>query len=106
MRRFPFAVLPAAALALIAAPAFADEGMWTYDAFPAARVQSAYGVTIDQPWLDHLRGASVRLTAGCSAAVVSREGLVVTNHHCVVECVQALSTNATDYVRDGFFTQA
>jgi hypothetical protein len=106
MRRVPLAALIAAVLALIAAPALADEGMWTYDAFPAARVQNSLGITIDQPWLDHLRGASVRLTDGCSAAVVSREGLVVTNHHCIVECVQALSTNATDYVRDGFFTEA
>jgi hypothetical protein len=80
--------------------------MWTFDKFPAERVRSAYGVTIDQPWLDHVRAASVRLTNGCSAAVVSREGLVVTNNHCVVECVQALSTTSTDHVRHGFFSDS
>ena len=107
MRRFAFArclALAAAAFLALAGPGRADEGLWTYDAFPAARVQAAYGVTTDQAWLDHLRGASVRLTNGCSAAVVSREGLTATNHHCVVECIQALSSRERDYVRDGFMT--
>ena len=31
--------------------AFADEGMWTFDNFPAAKVKEAYGVTIVQPRL-------------------------------------------------------
>lgn len=93
------------ALALVAgsaAPAFADEGMWTFDAFPAAKVNQAYGTKIDQAWLDKVRGASVRLTTGCSASVVSPQGLVLTNHHCVIECVQDLSTPQQDLVRSGF----
>ena len=32
---------------LCAAPAFADEGMWTFDNFPAAKVKAKYGVDID-----------------------------------------------------------
>ena len=98
------------ALTLLAAclwgpgPAMADEGMWTFDNFPSAAVAKAYGVTIDQAWLDHVRLSAVRLTSGCSAAAVSGGGLVMTNHHCVVDCVQALSTGANDLVRDGFLT--
>ena len=38
--------------------ALADEGMWTFDNFPAAKVKGAYGVTIDQAWLDKVRGAA------------------------------------------------
>ena len=34
----------AAVIALSAAPALADEGMWTFDNFPAAKVAQAYGV--------------------------------------------------------------
>jgi hypothetical protein len=83
-------------------PAFADEGMWTFDNFPAAAVKAKYGATIDQAWLNRVRGAAVRLSSGCSASIVSAEGLVLTNHHCVRGCAQNLSTGKTDYVKDGF----
>jgi hypothetical protein len=59
-----------AALILSAAPAAADEGMWTFENFPATRVKAEYGVTVDDPWLQRLRAASVRIP-GCSASVVS-----------------------------------
>ena len=85
-----------------AAGARADEGLWTFDNFPAAAVKAKYGVTIDQAWLDHVRSASVRLSVGCSASVVSGGGLVLTNHHCVADCVQNLSTPERDYVKLGF----
>ena len=90
------------ALAAFAAPARADEGMWTFDAFPAARVRQQYGWAPDQAWLDNVRAAAVRLTGGCSASFVSPTGLVLTNHHCVVECVQDRSTAQNDLVRNGF----
>ena len=93
-----------ALFSLSAGQAQADEGMWTFDNFPADKVQAAYGVTIDQSWLDRVQAASVRLTNGCSASVVSDQGLVLTNHHCVVSCVQDLSSAETDYVQEGFLT--
>ena len=89
---------------LLSAGARADEGMWTLDNFPAAAVKAKYGVTVDQAWLDHVRGASVRLSSGCSASVVSGAGLVLTNHHCVRDCAQALSSAGRDYVENGFQT--
>ncbi len=94
----------AAALTLAVAPtlARADEGMWTFDNFPAAAVKAKYGVTIDQAWLDRVRGSSLRLSTGCSASVVSGQGLVLTNHHCVSDCVQDLSSNDKDYIKDGY----
>ena len=92
----------AAALVLASLPALADEGMWTFDHFPAANVEQAYGVKIDQKWLDRVQAASVRLTSGCSASLVSKDGLVFSNHHCVVECAQSLSSAGTDYVKEGF----
>jgi V8-like Glu-specific endopeptidase len=92
----------AAAVAFSAGPASADEGMWTYDNFPLAKVNAAYGLQLDQAWLDRVQAASVRLTTGCSASLVSKTGLVLTNHHCVVECVQDLSSAQTDFVKTGF----
>ena len=97
------AALACACSALAAAPiAHADEGMWTFDNFPAAKVKAAYGVTVDQAWLDHVRGAAVRLSSGCSASVVTGEGLVLTNNHCVADCAQALSSQGRDYFKDGY----
>ena len=64
---------------------WAEEGMWTFDDVPAERgCEQAVGVRLKPAWLDHLRGAAARLTSGCSAAVVSAEGLLVTNQHCIL----------------------
>src|SRR6478672_11105473 len=95
---------PAAFAAILALPvsaAHADEGMWTFDAFPAAKMRADYGWAPDQAWLDHVRAAAVRLTGGCSASFVSSEGLILTNHHCVVDCLQNLSTAKNDLVANG-----
>ena len=100
MKKFLLASL----LLSAAPPALADEGMWTFDNFPAQQVKAKYGVTIDQAWLDHVRASAVRLAGGCSASVVSAEGLVLTNHHCVAGCAQNLSSPENDYVKNGFFT--
>jgi hypothetical protein len=97
-------ILIAAAVAA-ATPAAASEGMWTFDNFPTEAVAKAYGVTIDQAWLDRVRAAGVRLSSGCSASVVSPQGLVLTNHHCVSDCVQVLSSSGRDYLGDGFSTR-
>jgi hypothetical protein len=44
----------AGVLAIMATPstARADEGMWTFDNFPAAKVKQLYGFAPDQKWLD------------------------------------------------------
>jgi V8-like Glu-specific endopeptidase len=95
-----------APLALLAQPATAEEGMWTFDAFPAAAVRAKYGWAPDQAWLGKVQASAVRLTGGCSASFVSPEGLVLTNHHCVVRCVQDLSTPQSDLVKAGFIANA
>lgn len=95
-------ILAFAALALVSGHAHAEEGLWTFDNFPLARVNAAYGTTLDKKWLAHLQGASVRLSAGCSGSIVSGEGLIFTNHHCVLHCAQDLSTPEDNHVTDGY----
>ena len=67
-----------AAIALLSAAARADEGMWTFDAFPSAKVAAAYGKAPDKAWLDKVQGSAARLTGGCSSSLVSAEGLLLT----------------------------
>jgi hypothetical protein len=90
-----------AVLAFAASTARAEEGMWTFDNFPIARANATLGTNIDQAWLDRVRLSSVRF-AGCSAGIVSAEGLVMTNNHCVATCVANLSTQAVNYAETGF----
>jgi hypothetical protein len=87
---------------LCAAPAYADEGMWTFDNFPSAAVKAKYGVDITPAWLDHVRNNAVRLSTGCSASVVSGNALVLTNNHCVAGCAQDLSSPGQDYYTHGY----
>lgn len=92
----------AAVLAFAAASsAQAEEGMWTYDNFPIARANQTLGTSIDQAWLDRVRQSSVKF-GGCSAGVISAEGLVMTNNHCVATCVANLSTPQLQYAETGF----
>ena len=93
----------AAALLTLAAgsAAKAEEGMWTFDNCPIARANATLGTNIDQAWLDRVRLSSVKF-GGCSAGLVSAEGLVMTNNHCVSTCVANLSTQAVNYAETGF----
>ena len=93
-------------LALAAPWAAADEGMWTFNQFPAAKVDAAYGFKPDEAWLKQLQLANVRIAGGCSASVVSPTGLLMTNHHCARECIQNVSgLRKKDFNRDGFIAR-
>jgi hypothetical protein len=103
MRRLPTRglVFSVVLLALAVTATRADEGMWTFDNFPIARANQALGTRIDQAWLDRVRLSSVRIS-GCSAGLVSPDGLIFTNNHCVSACVANLSTPAANLAASGF----
>ena len=94
-------LLAAAAAFASASAALAAEGMWTLDNFPIAEANRALGTRIDQAWLDRVRMSAVRV-GGCSAGLVSSEGLILTNEHCVAACVEDLSTPERNHVETGF----
>lgn len=87
------------------APSHADEGMWTFNNFPSQKVAQKYGFNPSQAWLDHVRLASLRIAGGCSASFISPHGLVMTNYHCVVDCVKSFSTAQQNLVETGFVAQ-
>jgi hypothetical protein len=85
--------------------ASADEGMWLLNQFPSDAVKKAYGFAPDQQWLHHAQLGSVRLAGGCSGSFVSKDGLVLTNHHCAHACIEQLSTPTDDRVKAGFLAK-
>jgi len=82
-------------------PALADEGMWTFDNFPATNVEKTYGTPVGAPWLDHVRLSTIRLT-NCTGSFVSPEGLILTNHHCVESCLAELSSKDNSLIDRGY----
>jgi hypothetical protein len=96
MRGFLLVLASVAAL-----PAFADEGMWTFDNFPSSAVKQLHGADITPAWLDHVRLSTIRLS-NCTGSFVSPEGLILTNHHCVESCLAELSTKKKSLVELGF----
>ncbi len=98
-------MISVATLLLVAASARADEGMWTLDNFPSAKVKAAYGFGPDKAWLEHVQKSAVRLAGGCSASFVSSAGLVMTNHHCAHRCIEELSTAKKNFITEGFYAR-
>ena len=88
---------------VLAGSAGADEGMWTFDDLPLKEMQTQYQFTPSAEWLEHLQKAALRLKDGCSAAFVSADGLVITNQHCIADCIAQLSMPKHDYTQDGFY---
>jgi hypothetical protein len=77
--------------------------MWTFENAPLESWKKQYGFTATKEWLDHVRLSSVRFGESCSSSFVSPNGLVLTNHHCARECVEANSKAGVDYVVNGFY---
>jgi hypothetical protein len=99
-------VLSAAFVLFLAAPVSADEGMWTLDNPPTKLLKERYGFTPTQEWLDHVRLSSVRFNDGGSGSFVSKTGLVMTNHHVGLGCIQKISTAEKDYVAAGYVARS
>ncbi|MEZ5499781.1 MAG: S46 family peptidase [Steroidobacteraceae bacterium] len=79
----------------------ADEGMWTFDNFPASEIASRHGVNISRDWLEHVQRSVVRLS-NCTASYVSANGLILTNHHCVASCLAEHSGRDSSLLETGF----
>jgi hypothetical protein len=98
-------ILAAAFGCCLVVPAFADDGMWTFDNPPTKLLQEKYNFTPTQEWLDHIRLSSVRFNDGGSGSFVSPNGLVLTNHHVALGQLQKMSSKDKDYVADGFYAK-
>ena len=83
-----------------------DEGMWLYTNLPLARLKERYGFEPTKEWMAHLQKSSVRFNSGGSGSFVSKDGLVMTNHHVAADALQKMGTPERNYYRDGFYAKA
>ncbi|QCX53059.1 S46 family peptidase [Elizabethkingia sp. JS20170427COW] len=90
----------------------ADEGMWLL-----MLIKRLNGVDMQKDGLhltpeeiyavnnSSLKDAILQFGGGCTAEVVSPQGLVFTNHHCGYGAIAAASTPEKDYLTNGFWAK-
>lgn len=88
----------------------ADEGMWLLPLLQKMNAQAMADLgcrlTPEQIYSinnSSLKDAIVHFGGGCTAEMISDEGLLVTNHHCGYSSIQGLSTPEHNYLEDGFW---
>ena len=100
-----------AALA-ISATALADEGMWLLPLIKQLNGKDlkAAGCKLSPDEIYNinktsLKDAIVHFGGGCTAEMISDQGLLVTNHHCGYSSIQRLSTDEHNYLMDGYWAK-
>ena len=90
----------------------ADEGMWLPyvldDALFEEMQSLGFNLTRDQLFSfteNSLKDAIVSI-GGCTAEIVSPQGLMLTNHHCGKGRIQSHSSVGNDLLRDGFWAES
>ncbi|MGD9977478.1 MAG: S46 family peptidase [Bacteroidales bacterium] len=99
-------------IAILPIKVFADEGMW---------LPILIGKNIDQMQkmglklsaediysVNHasLKDAVVQFGGGCTAELISSEGLIITNHHCGFSSIQSHSSVNNNYLSQGFWAMS
>ncbi|OXG08689.1 peptidase S46-like protein [Flavobacterium araucananum] len=99
-------------MCLMAFPVRADEGMWFLMFIERLnhRDMEKMGLqlTAEEIYsINHhsLKDAIVQFNGGCTAEIVSKNGLVLTNHHCGYDAIAELSTAEQNYLKDGFWAK-
>lgn len=53
-----------------------------------------------------LKDAIVQFNGGCTASIISKNGLVLTNHHCGYDKIAELSTAKYNYLKNGYWASS
>lgn len=91
----------------------ADEGMW----LPMLLGEQVYadmvkkGLKVSKEQLYSMNQACIKdaiiiFGGGCTGEIVSKEGLIFTNHHCGYNAIAAASSVEHNYLRDGFWSKS
>lgn len=92
-------------LGLLATTAHADEGMWLFNRLPGELLQKRYGFAPDAKWVERIQKASVRFGRGGSASFISKDGLLISNHHVGAGTLQRLSSKENNLIYEGFYAR-
>jgi hypothetical protein len=91
----------------------ADEGMWIPLLLQQLNIQQMQDMGLklsaeDIYSVNHssLKDAIVQFGGGCTAEIVSPNGMILTNHHCGLGSIQRLSSPQHDYLNDGFWANS
>lgn len=107
MKRFTLFVVQL----FLAAAVFAEEGMLipsVIDAFE--NDMKAFGMKLSAKDIYDINNASLKdaiihFGGGCTAEIVSPQGLILTNHHCGYGQIQQHSSLEKDYLKNGFWAK-
>lgn len=84
-------------------------GMWIPTELPEKSMKKA-GMKVKSFQLFNtekpsIEDAIVEFDGGCTAEIISQKGLLLTNHHCGFEQIQAHSSVENDYIKNGFWSK-
>ena len=91
----------------------ADEGMWLLPLLEQLNMgkMTELGLELSAEEIYSLNQPSIKdalviFGGGCTAEIVSSQGLLLTNHHCGYGTIQSHSTVEHDYLTDGFWAMS
>ena len=91
----------------------AEEGMWIPSLLKALNESDmkTMGMKLSAEDLysinnSSLKDAIVHFNGGCTAEVISKEGLILTNHHCGYSAIQSHSAIEHNYLKNGFWAMS
>ncbi|MFH0760224.1 MAG: S46 family peptidase [Bacteroidota bacterium] len=91
----------------------ADEGMWLLPLIQKLNIgkMTELGLQLSAEDIYSVNHSSVKdaiviFGGGCTAEIVSPQGLLLTNHHCGYGSIQSHSTVEHDYLTDGFWAMS
>ena len=92
--------------------AFAGEGMWIPLLLKKYNIKDmqAQGFKLSADDIYSINQASMKdavmiFGGGCTAELISNQGLIITNHHCGYSAIQSHSSLQHDYLTDGFWSK-
>ena len=90
----------------ICTPLFADEGMWFLMHLERLnqRDMQKMGLQLTTEEIysvnnQSLKDAIVQFNGGCTASIISENGLVLTNHHCGYDVIAELSSSEKNHLK-------
>lgn len=92
--------------------AIAVEGMWVPSLIEMFHSDmKTYGLKLSPEEIystnnSSLKDAIIQFNGGCTAEIVSDQGLILTNHHCGFDAIQKHSSLENDYLKNGFWAKS